>query len=217
MGRATRERPLDRRQRRSRAALRSGLLELICEVPYDGITIDQIAERADVGRATFYAHYGDKADLLRELADELITEAANRARVLDPAAHPGSYSGSSASEIVKHAGEHPDLYRLVISGAGGPAPRAQLFNTLRDAVAEIYTLVAKRAGRKPRVAMHVTTTAFTGALLAIVEDWLAGPMAESPADVAARFMHGQVEGLRWALGMPADTLAFEAPKSRRRG
>jgi AcrR family transcriptional regulator len=197
--------------------LRRGLLELICEVPYDAITIDLIADRADVGRATFYAHYGDKADLLRELADELITEAATLARVPDPAAHPGSYSGKSSSAIIQHAGEHPDLYRLVISGAGGAAPRSQLFNTLRDAVADIFLGVAKGRKRTPQIPMEVTATAFTGALLAIIEQWLAGPMSATAAEVAATFMHGQVEGLRWALGLPPDDLVFDAPKSRRRG
>jgi AcrR family transcriptional regulator len=210
------EKPLDRRQRRSRTALRGGLLELICEMPYDTITVDLIVERADVGRATFYSHYGDKADLLRELSDELITEAATRAKLTEPAAK-GAYSGRSAAEIIKHAGEHPDLYRLVISGSGGPGPRAQLFDTLRAAVAEIFLGVAKGRKRTPQIPMEVTATAFTGALLAITEDWLAGPMTATPAEVAATFMHGQVEGLRWALGLPADDLVFDAPRSRRRG
>lgn len=216
MGRASAEASLDRRQRRSREALRRGLLELIGDVPYDAITIDQIADRADVGRATFYAHYGDKADLLRELSDELITEAASRAKSTEPGS-ARAYSGRSAAEIINHAGEHPDLYRLVISGAGGAAPRAQLFNTLRDAVAEIFLGVAQSRKRTPQIPMEVTATAFTGALLAITESWLAGPMSATPTEVAATFMHGQVDGLRWALGLPADDLLFDAPKLRRRG
>ena len=212
MARATLEKPLDRRQRRSRAALRRGLLELICEVSYDCITVDQIVDRADIGRATFYAHYVDKADLLRELCDELITEAGQRAKMTDPTASPRGYSGRSAAEIVGHAGEHPDLYRLVISGGGGVAPRRQLFDTLCATVDEIFRGVSKRARRRPRLSMLVTSTAFTGALLATIEQWLNGPMTETPAQVAATFMHGQVEGLRWALGLKEDALVFEEPK-----
>ena len=206
---------MDRRQRRSRASLRRGLLELICEQPYENITVDLIVERADVGRATFYGHYGDKADLLRELSDELISEAANRAKLTGPSGRPGSYSGQAASEIIRHAGDHPDLYRLVISGAGGAGPRRQLFDTLCSAVDDVFSGVAKRARRTPRLAMHVTATAFTGALLATIEEWLAGAMTETATEVAAVFMHGQVEGLRWALGLPADALMFSEPKSRR--
>ena len=208
---------LDRRQRRSRVALRNALLVLISEQSYESITIDHIVERADIVRATFYAHYRDKADLLRELTDELISEAADRARRTDPAATPGSYSGRSASEIIAHAGEHPDLYRLVMSGAGGPEPRRQLFDTLRQAVDDIFTSVSKRQEAILRVPMAMTATAYTGALLAVIEDWLDGPSKKTPSQVAAVFMHGQVEGLRWALGLPSDALVYEGPKSSLNG
>ena len=215
MARQEAAKPPDRRQRRSQAACRRALLELICEQPYDAITVDMIVERADIGRATFYAHYADKGALLRELSDELIGEAANRARNINPAATPGEYSGSAAAEIVKHAGEHPPLYRLVISGAGGAEPRAQLFATLRETVAEIFTDVATAAKRTPVMSMDMTSIAFTGALLALTEAWLDGTVTGTPNDVAAIFMHGQVEGLRWALGLTPDALVFKPPKSRR--
>jgi AcrR family transcriptional regulator len=197
--------------------LRASLLELIGEVPYDTLTVDQIVDRADVGRATFYAHYVDKADLLRELTDELISEAATRAKMNDPAARSETYSGTAAAEIIAHAGEHPDLYRLVISGGGGVAPRRQLFDTLRNVADEIFGLVAKKVRATPPVEMHVTTTAFTGALLATIEEWLASDMSASATEVAAILMRSQVEGLRWALGLGDDVLLYEEPKSPPRG
>jgi AcrR family transcriptional regulator len=54
----------DRRVRRTRNLLRQALQELILERGYDGITVQDILDRADVGRSTFYAHYRDKDDLL---------------------------------------------------------------------------------------------------------------------------------------------------------
>jgi AcrR family transcriptional regulator len=56
--------PTDRRVRRTRELLRSALLALILEKGYDRITVQDILDRADVGRSTFYAHYRDKDDLL---------------------------------------------------------------------------------------------------------------------------------------------------------
>lgn len=60
-----RQRP-DRRVRRTRSRLKEALLELIDEVEgdYDAITIEDITERADVGRSTFYSHFTSKEDLL---------------------------------------------------------------------------------------------------------------------------------------------------------
>src|SRR5687767_2937303 len=57
---------IDRRIQRTCQALRAALLELIKEKGYDSISIEEITERANVGRATFYLHYKDKEDLLLE-------------------------------------------------------------------------------------------------------------------------------------------------------
>lgn len=54
----------DRRVRRTQELLRSALVSLIQEKGYDRITIQDILDRADVGRSTFYSHYRDKDELL---------------------------------------------------------------------------------------------------------------------------------------------------------
>src|SRR5262249_7239093 len=54
------EPPTDRRVRRTRELLRGAFRELIHEKGYDRITVQDILDRADVGRSTFYAHYRDK-------------------------------------------------------------------------------------------------------------------------------------------------------------
>jgi AcrR family transcriptional regulator len=54
----------DRRTRRTRQFLRSALLELLKEKRYEEISVQDIIERADVARSTFYMHYLDKDDLL---------------------------------------------------------------------------------------------------------------------------------------------------------
>ena len=64
----------DRRIQRTRQSLRTALLELIKEKDYDAISIEEITERANVGRATFYLHYKDKEDLLLEEFSEMANE-----------------------------------------------------------------------------------------------------------------------------------------------
>ena len=54
----------DRRTRRTRQLLRSALLSLLKEKRYEEISVQDIIERADVARSTFYMHYVDKDDLL---------------------------------------------------------------------------------------------------------------------------------------------------------
>ncbi len=54
----------DRRVRRTKRRLKDALLQLINERDYDTITIEDLTERADVGRSTFYSHFTSKDDLL---------------------------------------------------------------------------------------------------------------------------------------------------------
>lgn len=71
-GRLEGEARMDRRRRRSRAALTGGLLSLLEEFPFDQITIQDITQRAGVGYATFFRHFADKQALLGSLASAQI-------------------------------------------------------------------------------------------------------------------------------------------------
>jgi len=53
----------DRRVQRTRELLRTAMMELVGERGYDSVTVQDITERANVGRTTFYLHFRSKADL----------------------------------------------------------------------------------------------------------------------------------------------------------
>jgi AcrR family transcriptional regulator len=61
---------IDARVRRTRDALGDALVELMQEKPFDSITVQDVLDRAQVGRSTFYSHFSDKDDLLMSDADE---------------------------------------------------------------------------------------------------------------------------------------------------
>lgn len=61
----------DRRVRYTRMVLKQALLSLMLERPITRITVTEICERAEVNRATFYAHYADPYDLLARIENEL--------------------------------------------------------------------------------------------------------------------------------------------------
>lgn len=67
----TNEEKIDPRVKRTRQLLQSALMALVEEKPIDSITVQDIAARAEVNRATFYAHFVDKYDLLDYTAREI--------------------------------------------------------------------------------------------------------------------------------------------------
>lgn len=82
---------MDRRQKKTRNAIFEAFIQLLGERDYTQITVGQIIARADVGRATFYAHFETKEFLLKELCQELFDHVfEDRGSELFHCAPPGS-------------------------------------------------------------------------------------------------------------------------------
>ena len=62
----------NRRSRITRRVFRESLTELMLEKGMQKISVNEICKRADMNRSTFYAHYEDQFDLLREIEDEFL-------------------------------------------------------------------------------------------------------------------------------------------------
>ena len=65
---------IDRRIRKTKQQLRQSLTALLKEKRIENITVRELAELADINRGTFYLHYKDAFDLLRQIEDELLDE-----------------------------------------------------------------------------------------------------------------------------------------------
>ena len=68
---------MDRRQRKSREAIFNAFICLLSKKHYNKITVGEIIEIADIGRATFYSHFETKDFLLKELCEELFNHIFN--------------------------------------------------------------------------------------------------------------------------------------------
>ena len=74
----------DRKKERTRAAIRDAALELFAEHGYEVTTVDQIAERAEVSKATFFRYFATKSEViftsegyrLEPLADAIVGRPA---------------------------------------------------------------------------------------------------------------------------------------------
>jgi AcrR family transcriptional regulator len=64
----------DRRIGRTRRALKEALTALVLEKGYDSLTVEELTQRADLSRTTFYLHYRDKEQLLLESVDVMVND-----------------------------------------------------------------------------------------------------------------------------------------------
>lgn len=104
---------LDRRIQRTRQLLQDAFIALILEKGYDEVLIQDITDRANLSRATFYLHFRDKDDLLmyglRSVFDGLAAQMGPLSK------HDLMLNGVPPSLIAfQHAGENRDLYRVML-------------------------------------------------------------------------------------------------------
>src|SRR5689334_13965571 len=98
----------DRRSQRTRHLLSAALVELIREKDYKTITVNDIIERADVGRSTFYAHYKDKDDLFLGELDRVIEVLSQRIPGQDEMPFFPSLG------LFQHVSEEYELYKALV-------------------------------------------------------------------------------------------------------
>lgn len=96
---------MDRRQKKTRVAIFKAFGELLSERQFHQITVAEIIEKADVGRATFYAHFETKDYLLKELCEELFCH------IFDAAAeghekHKHIFECDAPSSVILHLLQH---------------------------------------------------------------------------------------------------------------
>src|SRR5260370_29833079 len=108
---------IDRRVARAGRTLHEALIRLIKRKGYAALTVQEIIDEADIGRATFYAHYHGKEDLLRGGFERLRSElkAARRtARQGSEQDPPLSFSLA----MFEHACPYRDHYRSMLGWRG---------------------------------------------------------------------------------------------------
>ncbi len=108
----------NRSTRRTRAAIESSLLELLAQKPVNKITVQEIIDRANVCRTTFYAHYQDIYDLIESIGNAIIDEIGARLDDLDqtPVRVEGQYP--TILSVVKIYAKYADTIRL-LNGPNG--------------------------------------------------------------------------------------------------
>lgn len=158
--------PTDRRVRRTRTALREALIALIAERDFADITVQDITDRADVGRSTFYAHYADKEDLLGESLSELGAFARGGAE-----ATPLGF----ALPLFHHVHEVRPMFAALLGRSGPPQVQEAFLEAVRE-------LLREHEGDEARVCF------VAAGFLALARWWVLEAPQLGPEQVYARFL-----------------------------
>lgn len=168
----------DRRVRRTQQALVQALVELVLERRYDSITIQNLLDRADVGRTTFYSHYRGKDDLLLRSFERML-EGLDQTMGQDEEA---AARLAPVRELFQHVGEFRSFHQALV--------RARLVDRLYQAgTSRLSRTIEHRLARmtppthRLPVPLAVQAQALAGALFALLRWWLDHGQAYSPAQM----------------------------------
>ena len=142
----------DRRVRKTKAALQQAMIELVIEQGYEAISIDAIASRADVTRATFYAHYPSKAALLTAVVDAFADDVIAALGEDEAADHPAG----RLQVLLVQAREYRDVLGIIVRGEGDGGPLRRFTERVEEVIAADLTvkLRAERWRASPRPDAH---------------------------------------------------------------
>jgi len=181
----------DRRSQRTRRLVISAMMELMAEKSYDAITVQDLLDRANIGRSTFYSHYFDKQDVLASVAEqmlELLSQQFSRR---------GAGQGIIPSlELFQHVLQNQQHFRVMLRGrvreVVWDAAQTSLCRTIEQALAAPFA-----KNRSPSVPLPVLSEYLAGAFLHLPQWWIETEMPYSPAQMNDMFQQLALPGV-WA-------------------
>lgn len=169
----------DRRIKKTRKAINDALWELMTEKDFEAITINDIAEKADINRATFYKHYVDKYDWLEKMITELLQELIiMNDDVLVSHKHP---SEDSFLSTFQYFDQNFDFFSILLRNKG------TLFfqNRFKEIIIERFK-IRNHHGNAPSPDLEFSIHFATGAIVSAIEWWIQNERPLTVAQMAER-------------------------------
>lgn len=190
---------VDRRVQRTRKLLSGALIELIVEKGYDSVTVQDIIDRANLGRSTFYSHYQDKEDLLLSGIDEIVHSLfwGDEASIQAAQGEELAPRILSTARIFQHAQEEFQLHKAIFGGRGVDVMIKEIQVHLCSHIEEQIDQMLPD-GKSPPVEPSVIANYLAGALLTLLVWWLENNMPYPPERMDALFQELSMPGV-WSV------------------
>jgi AcrR family transcriptional regulator len=162
----------DRRTERSRAALMTAFVEILLAEGYEAVTVERIAERANVGRSTFYMHYAGKEDILKK---SMARPSSHLAVIVGHDVAP-----DAVVPILEHFREQRKMNRIFFNWPIRPIWARCLAELIEPRLA----LVSRHTRARPILPLPLIALEIAEVQIALVTHWLLGNAAAKPDAVA---------------------------------
>jgi AcrR family transcriptional regulator len=192
----------DRRVQRTQQLLHGALMSLIQEKGFEGLSVQDIIDRANVGRATFYAHFDNKEDLLASGIDGLWASLRERQRqALADATVDDDRLFAFSHDLFVHANEHRAVFRAMVGKRSGAVIQQLLQKMLVDLVREEVTRTVSSAVT-PAAPVEAMAQFIGSGLFGLLMWWGNGKMRMPVEEVNALFRRLAIPAVRGVAREP---------------
>jgi AcrR family transcriptional regulator len=190
--------PTDRRVRRTRALLLGALLSLVQEKGYDRITIQDILDKADVGRSTFYAHYRDKDDLLRSGFEDIRASLVAEVNAGERAIGRKVEFLRPILAVFQHVEGHRQLWKPLVRKGGADLVIRILREGVADLVQEQFRAQFPQ-GAEDQTQLEAAMQFVISACMGLLTWWLENDVSYSAEEIHSIFRRLTTQGVRRVL------------------
>jgi AcrR family transcriptional regulator len=184
----------DRRIQRTRQLLQDALIELILEKGFEAVTVQDVIDRANVGRSTFYAHFQDKEDLFLSGFENLRTQFEKHVLGQSPVDEdPWALS----LIMFQHAQEYQRVYKALVGEKGGHTMLSYIQKYLTTLILE-HLKPQFPSKKKEQIPLEILTLYIVSTLTALLTWWLDHDMpypAERINDIFRQLAQPSVEAI----------------------
>ncbi|WP_019910949.1 TetR/AcrR family transcriptional regulator [Paenibacillus sp. HW567] len=171
---------IDRRIVKTKEAIFQSFMSLIAKKNFEDITINEIAEQANINRGTVYFHYQDKYDLLNKCIEENLNNIVSVTTTTDADGETIDLIQSSFLPVIQYFEKNHSFYASMLSNKGIPV--------FRDRMLELITTHIKihinMDGDNQNYSKEFITQFMASAFVGVIEWWILNNMPQSPEDVA---------------------------------
>ena len=190
----------DRRSQRTHRLLAGALVALLSENRYTDLTVQDILDRADIGRTTFYRHYWDKDDLLASEIERVLDVLSRQttARTYNRLLPLPSF------ELFLHLQEQHTLYRALVRGQAIDVVLNAVKTRLIEQIEQNWRQILVKPIDDLRV--QVAAQSVVGTFVTLLQWWMENDMQLSPAQMDAYFRQLTLPGVQAVLQVKEEDL-----------
>ncbi|NUH88085.1 TetR/AcrR family transcriptional regulator [Bacillus thuringiensis] len=196
---------IDPRVKRTTRYLRDALIELLEERDLNTISVQNITDKAELTRGTFYLHYQDKQDFLLKSMDETLEELIERVK-------PKEINGTiqevnehnpplSFLRLFEYIAENHDFFKVMLGDRGLPEFRRRMLQIVQEKVYGDLLSSIVESDEELGIPKEIFTSYITSAHIGVISTWLENGMKHSPAFMAALLTKLTLQGPMRVIGL----------------